>query len=204
MFSTCANLTHFFETHAMGQYLWQQQQTFFQAHLLPSANTNTLLLGAFSPKLISSWSIQNNVLPKNLFPFDNIKSFPWADKAFDYILMAHETDFINDIPLFLIEIQRILQPHGQLIFTGFNPYSLWRWSKLGSIIRHSHSLSTLKQDIANTNWKIQSGKFINYLPFVQSAKTIQFCQFMELAGNRWWPHAASVYALVLNKSNHFV
>ena len=44
-----------------------------------------------------------------------------------------------------------------------------------------------------------SGRFLNYLPSLRSERALRFWRFMEAAGDRWWPHAAAVYALVLSK-----
>lgn len=38
-----------------------------------------------------------------------------------------------------------------------------------------------------------------YVPAVQSGKALRRWRFMEAAGDRWWPHAAAVYGLVLLK-----
>ena len=60
-------------------------------------------------------------------------------------------------------------------------------------------LPVLKSRLAETGWHIESGRFLNYLPSLRSERALRFWRFMEAAGDRWWPHAAAVYALVLSK-----
>ena len=43
------------------------------------------------------------------------------------------------------------------------------------------------------------GQFMVYVPAVSSGKALKNWRFMEAAGDRWWPHAAAVYGLVLLK-----
>ena len=38
-----------------------------------------------------------------------------------------------------------------------------------------------------------------YVPPVNSERALRRWRFMEAAGNRWWPHAAAVYGVVLLK-----
>ena len=91
------------------------------------------------------------------------------------------------------------------MLTGFNPYSLWG---LGSWFdgvrlpekRFCLSLHELKKQLADAGFDIGYGKFMVYLPAVSSLGKIRFWQFMEKAGDRWWPQCAAVYGLVLLKN----
>ena len=46
---------------------------------------------------------------------------------------------------------------------------------------------------------IESGRFMAYVPPVNSERALRRWHFMEAAGNRWWPHAAAAYGVVLLK-----
>ena len=60
-------------------------------------------------------------------------------------------------------------------------------------------LPLLKKKVADVGFEVESGKFMVYRPIVSKKHTLQMLHFMEAAGDRWWPHAAAVYGLVLAK-----
>ncbi|HFC8546023.1 TPA: methyltransferase [Neisseria lactamica] len=126
-----------------------------------------------------------------------------ADISTDMLLLPHTLEC--GIPSqILSEAHRILKPSGRVMLTGFNPHSLWG---LGSWFdgerlpekRFCLTLRGLKRQIADAGFDIELGKFMVYLPLVSSPGQIRFWQFMEKAGDRWWPHCAAVYGLVLVK-----
>lgn len=90
------------------------------------------------------------------------------------------------------------------MLTGFNPYSLWGFSRWfdGERLpekRFCLPLPELKRQLADVGFDIEFGKFMVYLPPVSSIGQIRFWRFMEKAGDRWWPQCAAVYGLVLVK-----
>ena len=189
----------------LGQYLFAQEQNFFQAVLAGRQPESILLLGyptvLFKFKQTKAATIRQapygkanaDVLAQNTHP-------PWPDGSLDCIAAAHWCE--EDGQEFATIPHRLLKPNGCLIITGFNPYSLWRFRSHGMPpqIRRGLSLAKLKKQLADENcWRIEEGRFINYLPPVQSVESIRFWHFMEQAGNRWWPHRAAVYGLVLTK-----
>ena len=42
-------------------------------------------------------------------------------------------------------------------------------------------------------------RYINYLPLCQNPQQAQKWQWLEAAGNRWWPQAAAMYAMLAVK-----
>ena len=127
---------------------------------------------------------------------------PWPDVFFDCVLAAHPSWEADQAAVFLAEMHRIIRPQGCLLLTGFNPYSLWRLDRCRKRVPDVSGclpLPVLKSRLAETGWHIESGRFLNYLPPLRSERALRFWRFMEAAGDRWWPHAAAVYALVLSK-----
>lgn len=121
----------------------------------------------------------------------------------DVLLMPHLLE-ISSADLVLQEAFRILKPEGRLILTGFNLKSLWGLSswfdgKRLPMKSQCLALAELKRKTAAIGFEMEYGQFMDYLPAVNSSSALKFWQFMEKAGDRWWPQCAAVYGVVLTK-----
>ncbi|SUA35974.1 putative methyltransferase [Neisseria zoodegmatis] len=128
----------------------------------------------------------------------------WEQSTLDLLLMPHTLETNTSTEQILSQAFQTLKPEGRIILTGFNPYSLWRlrnWfnGKYLPEARYCHPLPDLKKQLEAIGFQIDLGKFMVYLPPFKTNDAMKLFQFMEAAGNRWWPHAASVYGLVLKK-----
>lgn len=128
----------------------------------------------------------------------------WADQSIDLLLMPHALEGSDRPYGVLAEAYRVLKPEGRLVLTGLNPHSLWRFSRWldGEYLPKKESclpLPVLKKQAKSLGFCVEAGKFMVYVPAVQSGKALRRWRFMEAAGDRWWPHAAAVYGLVLLK-----
>lgn len=127
-----------------------------------------------------------------------------ACRSVDVLLMPHVLENCSDPSRALAEAYRILKPEGMLVLTGFNPNSLWRFSRLfdGKRLPQRSKclpLPVLKKKVRAVDFSIQSGSFMVYVPPFENKRLLRICRFMEAAGDRWWPHGAAVYGLVLVK-----
>ncbi len=189
----------------LGRYLRVQENLFFQAALTDRQPENLLLLGAaaalFDLAPLPALAVhQASELPADVLA-GSLKT-PWPDAFFDCVLAAHPCYQADQAAVFLAEMHRIVCPQGCLLLTGFNPHSLWRLDvgrRRVPDVSGCLPLPVLKPHLAAAGWHIESGRFLNYLPPVRSERAVRLWNFMEAAGNRWWPHAAAVYALVLSK-----
>lgn len=128
----------------------------------------------------------------------------WACQSVDVLLMPHVLESCADPSRVLAEAYRILKPEGVLVLTGFNPHSLWRFSRLFDgrglpEINNCLPLPVLKKKVRAVGFSIQSGSFMVYVPPFENKRLLNVCRFMEAAGDRWWPHGAAVYGLVMVK-----
>ena len=55
----------------------------------------------------------------------DLRQLPFAANSIDLVVMPHVLEFYDDPHQILREVERILIPEGQIVLTGFNPYSLW-------------------------------------------------------------------------------
>ncbi len=132
------------------------------------------------------------------------ESMAFADCTLDLLLLPHVLECSNAPDRVLAEAWRCLAAEGRLLLTGFNPHSLWRFGRLldGKTLPDSSdclALPRLKQMALAVGFSIEEGRFMAYVPPVRSRQALDRWRFIEAAGDRWWPHAAAVYGLVLVK-----
>lgn len=132
-----------------------------------------------------------------------LPALPFADRSVHTLLLPHGLEVCRRHEELLKECFRVLQPRGRLVLTGFNPYSLWRFSPLWrqlSLPLCALPLGAAKRLLEEGGFDLAEGRFMVYVPPFKRAGILEKCRFMEHAGNRWWPHAASVYGLVCIKN----
>ena len=132
---------------------------------------------------------------------------PFASGSLDLVLMPHLLEFEAQPHRILREVERVLVPEGQVIVSGFNPYSLWgvrrKFARGGAPPpwRGQYlSVPRLKDWFALLSFETQAGAFGCYAPPV--ATELQRWRLLELAGNRWWPIAGAAYIIRAIKRVH--
>ena len=136
-------------------------------------------------------------------------ALPFAGTSVDLIVLPHVLEFSDSPHQILREVERVLVPEGQVVITGFNPFSLWgvrrRLSRSGGRFPwHGNYLSVMriKDWLALLGFEMQLGYFGCYAPVVSQATWLKRWQFMEAAGDRWWPFAGAVYVVQAVKRVH--
>lgn len=128
---------------------------------------------------------------------------PFAEQSLDLLALPHVLDFVEDPHAVLREAARVLVPEGRLLIAGFNPWSLWglRRFKPGEDAAglpwksNALALPRLKDWLALLGLEIMHGEFLCYGLPLQRESWLSKTRFLELAGDRWWPAAGSVYCL---------
>ena len=140
----------------------------------------------------------------------DFENMPFESQSIDLLVLPHVLEFSANPHQLLREAERVLMPEGRVILTGFNPTSLWglrhwlfkrRWpvwpdgcTPLG-IIR-------LKDWLKLLSLEPEIGRFGGYRFPSFSEKTLTRYQFMESAGDRWWPVCGGAYYLCAVKRVH--
>lgn len=138
------------------------------------------------------WSASTVCLPEQL-PFDT--------DSLDLLVLPHTLETAEDQHMVLREAQRVLMPEGRLVIAGFNPWSLWGarmrlpWLKpwLPPGCQNDLSPAKLKDWLKLLSFEIDRGHFGCYAPPFRRQQWIDRCQFMESAGDRWWPIFGATY-----------
>ncbi|BAO28970.1 class I SAM-dependent methyltransferase [Sulfuritalea hydrogenivorans] len=134
---------------------------------------------------------------------------PFAANSIDLVVMPHTLEFDANPHQVLREVERILVPEGHVIVTGFNPFSLWgakrklsRRQALPPWRGAYLSVPRLKDWFSLLGFEMQAGAFGCYAPAVTQEKWLRRFQFMDAAGDRWWPIAGAVYIVQAIKRQH--
>lgn len=130
---------------------------------------------------------------------------PFATGSTDLVVLPHVLEFSSNPHDALREAERILLPEGHLALSGFNPLSLWGARRLldhdreypwnGKFIH----LLRLKDWLALLGLEVVAGRMGCYVPPVRTDAWLGRSQFMDRAGDRWWPMLGGVYFLVAKK-----
>jgi len=198
----------------LGQYVLQWEQTQYDAAVVDIFGFNAVQIGWRECDLLRA-----NRMPLRLrcdaggrdgriavnSAFEHL---PFATASIDLVILPHILEFSTSPHQVLREVERVLVPEGQVVITGFNPFSLWgvrrkflassRFPWSGRYL----SVMRLKDWLTLLNFETREGSFGCYRPPVEPEKWLRNWQWMELAGNRWWPIAGSVYMIQAVKRVH--
>ena len=205
------NLTEWLTT-PLGYYLVQHEQRYFDREVADIFGFNAVQIGLPQCDLL-----RNNRMPLHLC-IDRDSSpklratpdfLPLASQSIDLVVLAHILEFSDRPHSILRETERILMPEGQLIISGFNPFSLWgiarRFPGLRDALpcgRKFISLPRIKDWLELLGLEVIGGRMCCYAPPVHSEAWLQRLRFMEAAGDRWWALAGGVYFLRARKRVH--
>jgi SAM-dependent methyltransferase len=133
---------------------------------------------------------------------------PFDSGSLDLVVLPHVLEFAASPHQIIREVERVLRPEGNLIISGFNPFSLWGLRRAmgrkqgypwrGRFIR----LPRLKDWLALLGFEVAGGRFAAYAPPLNQAKWLERFAFMEKAGDRWWAVSGGVYFLHAIKRVH--
>jgi len=190
---------------AQGQYILAWERSKYDLLVADIFGFNALQLGL----------AEHDFLRANRMPFQlrcddchtpqlAVRASPWqlplASGSVDLVLMPHVLEFDTQPHRILREVERVLVPEGQVILSGFNPYSLWGMRRkfarrdAAAPWRGQYlSVQRLKDWFALLSFETQAGSFGCYAP--PGTAELQRWRLLELAGNRWWPIAGAVYII---------
>jgi len=134
---------------------------------------------------------------------------PFATNSLDLVLLPHILEFDSNPHQILREVERVLVPEGSAVIAGFNPFSLWGLRRVFSG-RYGEppwqgrylSVPRLRDWFALLGFETRGGAFGCYAPPFSQEKWLKNFDFMESAGDRWWPIGGATYVLQAIKRQH--
>jgi SAM-dependent methyltransferase len=138
----------------------------------------------------------------------DLLDLPFEAQSVDLLVMPHTLEFTSDPHRLLREAERVLVPEGQLIILGFNSLSLWgARQSLGKVagkpfVPSAHEMiafTRIKDWIKLLGFDLERGRFGCYRPPLLTEQWLARYQFMEAAGDRWWPIFGAAYMITAIK-----
>ena len=190
----------------LGQHVLAAEQRLYDTAVADIFGFNAVQLGLPEADLL-----QNSRIPFRISAgaqgqlrchFDQL---PLATNSLDLLLLPHILEFAENPHQVLRDAERALVPEGHLVISGFNPISLWGLRRLFGSRQaypwrgHFISLMRLKDWLALLGLEVVGGRMACYTMPMKSAKWLSRCNWMDKAGDRWWPMMGGVYFLVAKK-----
>jgi len=197
----------------LGRYVLDREQAYIDGAVSDIFGFNALQFGLPQYDLLRASRIPTHLTLGPYRPARLLTDYDFlalANQSVDLVVMPHVLEFSSSPHQILREVERVLIPEGHVLITGFNPLSLWgayhalqrrnsdEYPWRGRFI----SLPRLKDWLALLGFEVVAGKLACYVPPVQSGKWLSRLQFMEAAGDRWWPLGGGVYCLLAKKRVH--
>ena len=143
-------------------------------------------------------------------------ALPFDSNSLDLVVLPHALELARDPHFALREVERVLVPEGRVVIVGFNPASLWglrqwlgRWRwRLGRQTKCELFLPgegefmryrRLRDWLRLLSFEVEDGRFGCYRLPVGSQKWLARFEWMDRAGDRWWPVFGAVYFVVAVK-----
>lgn len=190
---------------AIGQYLMEQEQTFYDSTVSDIFGYNAVQISF--PEFDF---LRNNRMPfrfvvgleKGSSAYAHPHMLPIGSRSIDLVLLPHTLEFFPNPHQILREVHRILIPEGKIIISGFNPFSPWGLHQRITTSKNEFpwcgnfiALPRMKDWLTLLGLETNTGKLCCYIPPCGSKKWISRLRFMEAAGDRWWPIGGGVYFL---------
>lgn len=196
----------------LGQNLLQRELAYHDQVVADIFGFNALQLGMLEHDLLRTSRIPFRFragMGNCAAVYANALQLPVATQTIDLLLLPHVLEFSAQPHQILREVDRVLMPEGQVVITGYNPFSLWGLRKLipynncgypwhGRFI----GLSRLKDWLALLGLEVVGGRMCCYLPPLQQESLLHKFRFMDAAGDRWWALAGGVYFIQARKRVH--
>lgn len=150
--------------------------------------------------------------PQAAFITDS-SALPFPANSLDLVVLPHTLELSHDPHATLREVERVLVPEGRVVICGFNPTSLWglrqRRARLCQRLGHEDVFLPgapefigywrLRDWLRLLSFEVESGRFGCYRPAFPSQKWLARFDWMDKAGDRWWPIFGAVYFLIAVK-----
>ncbi|MDO9405799.1 MAG: methyltransferase domain-containing protein [Polaromonas sp.] len=140
-------------------------------------------------------------------------ALPFAANSLDLVVLPHTLELGLDPHATLREVERVLVPEGRVVISGLNPASLWGMRQTRAHFYQRMGLDDLflpeagefigywrlRDWLRLLSFEVESGRFGCYRPALASQKWLSRFEWMDRAGERWWPIFGAVYFLVAVK-----
>ena len=188
-----------------GRYIIEWEQARFDGLVADRFGYNAVQLGFSELDLLRNnrMSFRLRCGPEGAVAVRSLDvALPFASASLDLVLLPHGLEFSSHPHQVLREVERVLMPEGNVIVSGFNPYSLWGMRRLlargrGAFPWQGQYLSVrrLKDWFALLGFETPPAIFGCHVPPMSQQRWLERWNFMDMAGGRWGPVMGGVYLL---------
>ena len=157
--------------------------------------------------------VQDRPRPTRTALMTDFAALPFPANSLDLVVLPHALELNVDPHTTLREVERVLVPEGRVVISGLNPASLWGLRQRRAHMYRRFGVGELflpeagdyigywrmRDWLRLLSFEVEVGRFGCYRPAVASEKWLQRFEWMDRAGNRWWPILGAVYFLVAVK-----
>lgn len=143
----------------------------------------------------------------------DFSALPFPANSLDLVVLPHSLELASDPHATLREVERVLVPEGRVVICGLNPASLWGLRQRRAHLYRRFGVGRmflpeagefigywrLRDWLRLLGFEVEVGRFGCYKPAFSSKKWLQRLDWMDRAGDRWWPILGAVYFLVAVK-----
>jgi SAM-dependent methyltransferase len=141
-------------------------------------------------------------------------ALPFPERSLDLVVLPHTLELASDPHRTLAEVERVLMPEGRVVILGFNAASLWGLrQRLGRVRRMFGGRAPLflprpggfigywrlRDWLRLLSFEVESSTFGCYRPAMRTEKWLDRYDWMDMAGERWWPIFGAIYFIVAVK-----
>jgi SAM-dependent methyltransferase len=201
---TAESLASWFDT-ALGQYVLEREREFYDRVVADIFGYNALQYGSAQIDLLRASRIPSRWCIGSAGPIAlraDYRDLPIAANSIDLVVLPHVLEFTDDPHQILREVVRVLVPEGQVVISGFNPWSLLGLKRIAPSARAQIpwsgrfiNLSRLKDWLSLLSFDVIGGRMHGYVPPFSQERWLRRFNFLDSAGDRWWPFAGGIYFL---------
>lgn len=140
-------------------------------------------------------------------------ALPFEENSLDLVVLPHSLELNADPHATLREVERVLVPEGKVVICCLNPASLWglrqrrahlyRRFGFGELFLPAQGefigWRRLRDWLRLLSFEVESSSFGCYRPAFATEKWLGRFDWMDDAGERWWPILGAVHFLVAVK-----
>ncbi|MBA2961234.1 methyltransferase domain-containing protein [Ramlibacter sp. MAH-25] len=140
-------------------------------------------------------------------------ALPFEAHSLDLVVLPHSLELNPDPHATLREVERVLVPEGKVVISCLNPHSLWGVRQRRAQLYRRFGLGELflpeagefigyrrlRDWLRLLNFEVETGNFGCWRPAFATDKWLGRFDWMDRAGERWWPILGAVYFIVATK-----
>ena len=140
-------------------------------------------------------------------------ALPFEENSLDLVVLPHSLELNADPHATLREVERVLVPEGKVVICCLNPASLWGLRQRRAHVYRKLGFGELylpaegefigywrlRDWLRLLSFEVETSSFGCWRPSFQTDRWLERFDWLDHAGERWWPIFGAVYFLVAVK-----